>query len=472
MRSTYKLLIASLSLLTLACDVIHQQPQDRIAEVNFWKTADDAQSAIIGVYDRVQGLAAQDPLAFDVGSDALVALVDNDGYIQFDQKKVTVDNTLADAYWANNYSGIHRVNDIISRVPALNDPAFLPGQKEGIVGEAHFLRAHFYFNLVRAYGPVPLITVPYDSFNADFTVERTPTEQVYAQIIADLTAAETALPASYTDAFQTRGRATSGAAKALLARVYLRTGAFQNAADKAAEVIANPLYALVTGPAAYAALFTPSGKNGTEAIFEVQYLGSTGEGHGLHSRFMPVANAGQLGGNYWLAPSPEIVSAYGPGDIRKNAAIGVSTNPPFRNIGDVYVKKYIRLSDGSDPNLIAIRLADVILMRAEALNRTGKTAEATQLLNTIRRRAYNVPLTTASVYDFPSASDQTKGFDLTLALENERFLELAFEGQRWHDLVRTGRASAVLKISANQTLWPIPQRERDRNPRLAQNTGY
>ena len=187
---------------------------------------------------------------------------------------------------------------------------------------------------------------------------------------------------------------------------------------------------------------------------------------------MPVANSNQICGEYIMAPTAKMISAYETGDFRKDASLALSTNPPFRNAGQPYVTKYVRTLANLDANIIAIRLADVMLMKAEALMKDGKPADAIGILNTIRRRAFGLDLNTASVRDFPTASDITKGYTLELAIENERFLELAFEGHRWHDLVRTGRATTVLGIIAEKCLWPIPQRERDRNPRLDQNPGY
>jgi hypothetical protein len=176
-------------------------------------------------------------------------------------------------------------------------------------------------------------------------------------------------------------------------------------------------------------------------------------------------------GSYQIAPTTKIVNAYAAADIRKKVA--VTTNAPAAPTKPVpYVNKYARLISGAEPDIIALRLADIILVRAEALNALGQTAAATDLLNMIRRRAFAQPPTTASVYDFPSTDDLANNYDLTGAIENERFKELAFEGQRFYDLVRTGRAAAVLGISADQTLWPIPLREIQRNPRLVQNHGY
>lgn len=447
--------------------VLDQTPEYTIAEENFWQTGNDAEGAAIGIYPAVQSLAQQYPLAFDAASDAAVALLAN--YSPFSTHGIPVDNPIIAAYWQNNYTGIGRANDLLKHVPAMKDSLFAPGRKDQLLGEARFLRGYFYYNLVKAFGAVPLVTVPYTSFNADFTIARTSTDSIYQQIISDLQAAAATLPVSYAAAASTRGRASQGAAKALLAKVYLSQKNYDAAAAKALDVMNNTLYSLVSGSAAYAGMFSPNTKNSSEAIWEIQYLNASAQNNGLYSFYIPVTGvpAGIQTGSYQIAPTDTIVKSYEAGDIRKNAALGVSVAGP-NNPSVPYVNKYNRLTNGTEPDIIALRLADIILVRAEALNNLGKTADATDLLNMIRRRAFGLPLTTPSAHDYPQPSDGT----LTLAIEKERFKELAFEGQRFDDLVRTGRATAVLGIKPEQTLWPIPLREIGRNPRLVQNPGY
>jgi hypothetical protein len=460
-----KLLYIGFLFFTACSKVLDQTPEDKITEENFWKTTGDAEAAATGIYDAAQAMALQFPVAFDAGSDATNALLIN--YSPFSQHGIPVDNAIVASYWQNNYTGIGRCNDLLKNVPGISDNLFSPGQKERILGEAYFMRAWFYFNLVKAYGGVPLVTVPYESFNADFTIARSSVEEVFKQIIADLKLAEQNLPVTYPSNVDTRGRATQGSAKALLAKAYLSMKDYTNAAAKALEVINNTTYILATGSAAYSAMFSANGKNGTESIWEIQYVSASSEGNGIFSLYMPTGTpAGIQPGSYQIAPTAKIISAYEAGDIRKNAALGVN------NANIPYVNKYARLTTGAEPNIFILRLADILLVRAEALNNLGQTADATELLNIIRRRAFGLPLNTASVRDFPSASDISNGYNLALAIENERFKELAFEGQRFYDLARTGRAEAVLGIPASKTLWPIPLREIGRNPRLVQNEGY
>jgi starch-binding outer membrane protein, SusD/RagB family len=444
--------------------VLDQVPEYTIADENFWQTASDAESAAVGIYPAIQSMSMQFPVAFDAASDATTALLIN--YSPFTNHGIPVDNAIVAAYWQNNYTGIGRANDLLKHVPLMKDSLFVGGRKEQLLGEAHFLRAYFYFNLVKAYGSVPLVLEPYTSFNADFTIARSPVDSVFRLIISDLKAAESTLPATFAAAASTRGRASQGAAKALLAKAYLSVKNYDSAAAKALEVMNSPVYTLVSGAAAYSSMFSTGGKNSTEAIFEIQFVSSSSQANGLFSLYVPVNGipAGIQPGSYQITPTAKIIDAYETGDIRKNAAVGLTTSDPALP----YVNKYTRLTSGTEPDIMALRLADIILVRAEALNSLGKTAEATEVLNIIRRRAFAEPLTSPGTHDFPYGSET----NLTLAIENERFKELAFEGHRFYDLVRTGRAEAVLGITADQTLWPVPLREIGRNPRLIQNHGY
>jgi len=462
----------SLLLLFSCSKVLDQVPEFTIAEDNYWQTANDAESAAVGMYPTIQSLAQQSPLAFDAASDA-ATVVNSANYAPFGLHGIPVDNLIVANFWQNNYTGIGRANDLLKHVPGMRDSLFIPGQKMRILGEAYFVRAYLYYNLVKAFGGVPLVTTPYTSFNADFTIGRSSVDSTFQLIVSDLHQAESLLPQTWPATVDTRGRATQGGAQALLAKVFLSMKKYDSAAANAQYVMNSPTYSLVTGAAAYANMFSTSGKNGTEAVFEVQYVSSTQQAHGLYSFYMPTAGipAGIQPGSYQIAPTSVIQNAFQTGDIRQKVAVAMST-PVAPATPVPYVNKYPRLTSGAEPDIIAIRLADIILVRAEALNNLGQTQAATDMLNMIRRRAFAQPLTAASTYDFPNADDIAKGYDLTLAIENERFKELAFEGQRFYDLARTGRAQAVLGITADQTLWPIPLREIQRNPRLAQNHGY
>ncbi len=312
-------------LLLAGCEVLEQTPEHVISETNFWKTGRDAEAAIVSVYDRTQNLWDGNIIALNVQSDEAVSVTNNDRYDEFDRNNILADNNRVEQYWDRNYNGIHRANDILSRVPGIADGTFSAEARERILGEAYFMRAYFYFNLVRLYGGVPLVTVPYTTFKTDFTIPRTDPEQVYGQIIRDLEEAERRLPQSYATAFETRGRATLGAAKALLARVYLYRQEYQKVVEKTTEVMAIPIYSLVSR-ANYPAIFTAGGKNSTEGIWEIQYISSSTEGNDIWRRYLPAAQSGtptNSGGDYWARPSDEIMNAFEPGDIRKEVNVAI-----------------------------------------------------------------------------------------------------------------------------------------------------
>src|ERR1700754_1227533 len=152
-----KLSCLSFLIFLVSCSkVLNQVPEFTIAEDNYWQTSNDAESAAVGIYPAVQSLATQFPVAFDAASDAATALLSN--YSPFSQHGIPVDNALVVTYWQNNYTGIGRANDLLTHVPGIKDSLFIPGQKARIMGEAYFLRAYFYFNLVKAFGRVPLVT--------------------------------------------------------------------------------------------------------------------------------------------------------------------------------------------------------------------------------------------------------------------------------------------------------------------------
>ncbi|WP_431216222.1 RagB/SusD family nutrient uptake outer membrane protein [Puia sp. P3] len=285
----------------------------------------------------------------------------------------------------------------------MRDSLFIPGQKTRIMGEAYFVRAYLYYNLVKAFGGVPLVTTPYTSFNADFTIRRSSVDSTFQLIVSDLHQAEALLPQTWPATVDTRGRATRGGAQALLSKVFLSMKNYDSAAANAQYVLNNSTYSLVTGATAYANMFSTSGKNGTEAIFEIQYVSSTQQAHGLYSFYLPTSGvpAGVQPGSYQIAPTPKIVSAFQTGDIRQKVAVAMST-PTAPATPVPYVNKYPRLTSGTEPDILALRLADIILVRAEALNAFGQTQAATDMLNTIRRRAFAQPLTSTSPMTSPA----------------------------------------------------------------------
>jgi tetratricopeptide (TPR) repeat protein len=380
---------------------------------------------------------------------------------------VITTNSYLNDNWNHHYQCINRSNAIIGRIGSVNFTS--EATKNQYLGEALFLRGLAYFNLVRIYGDVPLVTKEISSEEA-YALKKTPADEVYTAIVSDLTQAGGLLPDSYSGS--NAGRAASGAAKSLLGKVYLTRKQYSEAARVLKEVIDGGQYALLPG---YADVFRVENANHKESIFEVQYkANSQGRGSPFATLFTPrTGNAGILltgqgATQGYNRPTQDMINAYQTGDLRKEASLSATWTDGARVNNDPYIKKYLsrqsNVSDG-DANWIVLRYADVLLMYAEALNELGRAGEALPFLNQIRVRAGLASL---------NGLNQAQ---MRLALEQERRLELAFEGHRWFDLVRTGRAIAVMNskgfsISEKDLLYPLPQSQIDINPEIKQNTGY
>ena len=340
-----------------------------------------------------------------------------------------------------------------------------------------------YFNLVRVYGDVPLVLKEI-SISESYDILREPKENVYNQIIADLKEAQD-LPVSYSTAED--GRATQGAAKALLANVYMTLHKYAEAETILAEIINSGRYSLLENTPGslnidgYKNVFSPVNHNSKEGIFEIQFLkGGYGEGSNYANNFAPensgtnVVAVGGTGGNN--IPEMDIYNAYEEGDLRRDFSMSLGYYDNRKNnewVESRYVCKFMDVpyqNNDASNNYPVIRYADVILMYAEALNQNGKTAEACKYLNMTRRRGFGYQTTETSPVDLQT----TDKAQFALMVEQERRVELAFENHRWFDLIRTGRAVEVMRskgFSLNETnlICPIPQKQIDVNPKLTQN---
>lgn len=442
-------------LATTSCDILEVDPISDIAAENFYKNAGDAQAALMNVYNYVQGPVTQNFIAIPEGMGDGMRVLRGGNFTNHERFTAQAGQGNVGDMWRDMYFAVAAANDVIESVPRISDPAL---NKNQIIGEAYFLRGLSFFYLTRLYGDIPLVVTASKSTNQDFNVKRESRSVVFEQIIADLTEAETLLGAQSTN----RSRASKGAARALLAKVYLfrnAQGDYQRALDETVEVMADNQYSLVAG-AVFADLFTVGKQNTSETIFEISYRPNTAvESHSIEAETVPF-----VGNNPRVVPEAKIINLFNenPNDLRIPISLGTHNNV-------TYTRKYQTRPPAEParatqvPNVILLRLADVILMRAEALNELGQTDAAIPFLNQIRQRA-GLPATTAVTQA-----------EVRLAIENERYLELAFEGHRYFDLVRTGRAQALLPLlpDANKLIWPVPARELDLNPNLLpQNAGY
>ncbi|AYB33386.1 RagB/SusD family nutrient uptake outer membrane protein [Chryseolinea soli] len=437
-----KLLILITILLPLAsCDVLNVDSQSAVPEEKAIKDKKGIEKGILGAYTSFQelGYYGRSYIIFsDLAADNLEQPVDGTAasYTQIDNNVVLPENAGIADIWSGGYEGINIANNIIAKVPEMTD--MTDAEKNQALGELYFIRAFNHFSLVNWFGAIPVKTEPTTGATG-LDVARDPVAKVYDQIIADLTFAEQNLAAGGT-----KVRASKYAATALLARVYLYKGDYANAKTKATDVITNGGYDLLD----YADVFTDES---AESIFEIDFTELN------RNRIAEYNFPKTLNGRREVAPTASILAAYETGDERFAGSIAFAGTL-------AYPIKYDDLSLGAD-NVIILRLAEMYLIRAEAeAELQGNVSNIQGDINVIRTRA-KLPDTSASSFA-----------DLLRAIEKERRVEFAFEGHRWFDLVRTGRAVEVLLSvnNVNQTLWPIPLSEilTNTNPGMTQNPGY
>ncbi len=340
--------------------------------------------------------------------------------------------------------------------------------KNRLIGEARFLRALNYFYLVRGWGSIPIQ-------EQDLT-ERVSVDEVYSYIESDLQFAIENLPEKSEYADSDLGRATKGAAKALLSKVYLYQEEWQNAYNYANEVIESPEYELEEN---YSELWHASSENGKESVFEFQARGES-IAHGVQQYSQTQGARGTSGWGWGFnVPSEDLVNAFNQeGDvIRRDATVvfagetmwdGREVSP---NVENPYYneKAYSSANAGAsdtDKNIRYLRLGEVYLIRAEAANELGNIPDAIADLNTIRNRV--------NLDDTQSTTQA----EVRQAIWNERRLELAFEHDRWFDLVRTGQAASVMQrlglpfVTGQHELFPIPEEQLIETPDMGQNPGW
>ncbi|GAB3316114.1 RagB/SusD family nutrient uptake outer membrane protein [Larkinella ripae] len=360
-----------------------------------------------------------------------------------------------------NYQIIARANQIMALIDGVDFPA---ASKSNLKGQAQFLRAFAYFDLVRLFGKVPLHLTPVTG-REDAALPLSSTEELYAQIEKDAKDASAGL---LNKAKQEAGRATSGAAKTLLANLYITQKKWAQAETLLKEIVANDGYMLM--PDYTNAFSTTAGnKNNAESVFEVQYMeGSAGYNGNQIYRFIPspitaveiapitgTSNAQPTSQESNNIPTPDLIAAYETGDKRKEASIGYVTlsQALAENKTYPYIKKYAKthsLHNNTGQNWPVYRYAEVLLFLAESLNEQGKTADAATYLNQIRTRA-GLAATTA-----------TTQATLREAIFKERRVELAFENKRWFDLTRTGRVKEIIgaygaRVKANPAAYYFPK---------------
>ncbi|NOU48900.1 MAG: RagB/SusD family nutrient uptake outer membrane protein [Bacteroidales bacterium] len=454
---------------------VDNQGSDSVA----YKTANEVEAALGGVYAdfRNEYFELDYFVNGDAQSDDAYAGADNPANFQIDDYNIDATNSNVSRDWRYLYAAIGKANPVINNVDSVPDPTLSATRRSQIKGEAKFIRAYMYFQLVQLWGDVPLQLKEVTTISAEtlpviyplLFPPRAPMADVYAQIISDFDYAAANVPVSGSD----KGYVTKGAANAMLAKVYATIEPHDwTKVQQYCDAVISGGYSLLPD---YDQLWDNEHENSSEAIFEINYEGTTSSGNW---------GAGMFMGKDWKKfniPANDLVAAFDRENdvIRKNSSIifddvtGSWSDNNWPQEEYPFVNKYRIYISPSPQNYIFLRLADIILLKAEALNELGDVSGAANLVNQIRTRV-QLPNTTAS-----------NQADMRLAIEKERRLELAFEGHRWFDLKRTGRAIEVISnttgpdgsnygyvLTQNELLWPIPQGELDLNAELTQNPGY
>lgn len=450
MQTLYKYLIPAFLLVTTAgCKkFLNVQPVDEVSDQATIVDATSSETAVRGIYRTMAqnyygglfetfGYLGGDDIVW-TGSQAVIQ--------QFISHTITADNGNLETVWSGIYQTINGANQVIAKVPKVVDPTFTAGQQNQLTGEGYFVRALAYFDLARCWGGVPITLTPTTTATEKNDIPRSTLAQTYAQVLSDLNAADSLLSAPTA---QNPVRANKETAWALKARYYLYQGDWVNAEAYASKVIADQTNYQLLAP--FNSWFQPASAVATkESVFELSYNATyTNSTRGY---WQPPAN----GGTRQWAPGDTIAT------LLTNPLVGGGRSALVAqtSTGLWYGNLFYR-SPATDPSYI-IRIAEVYLIRAEARAQQNELSNALADLDAIRTRA-GLPNSTA-----------VSQSDILLAIEQENRLEFALEPHRWFDLVRTGRAQAVLGITNNdQLVFPIPLTEIQlSNGVLTQNPGY
>ncbi|MVO09348.1 RagB/SusD family nutrient uptake outer membrane protein [Flavobacterium sp. TP390] len=467
-------------------EFVNEAPPYTIDSENYFNDPQDYNNALIGAYELLHATYLNVMLG-EIASDNTLSGGEsaNDviGIQQVDEMIHTPVNAQLKNIWDWMFAGVYRASYILE----FKDKIDFEGKNQ-IIAEARFLKAYYNFELVKWFGPIPIKPDARFLPGDEKTFPRAPITEVYANIESDLLFAIDNLNPTASQ----QGRATKGAAQALLGKVYLYQNKYVNASAVLEQVILDGNYSLV---ADYSTLFENNAENGPESVFEVQYTDAQGASfdclqcsqgnvavgfNGIRNYSGPLFDSGYS----FNVPTQQVYNAFEVGDNRRDVAIlnivdwaantGATYGEGYKHTG-FFNRKYLpRQGDANmgDQNLTnpnnyrAIRYADVLLMAAEAFNRGGiDDAKARQYLNLVRRRAFG-----DTNHDI-SAS----GAALTDFILEERRLELVGEGHRFFDLVRTNKAvGTIAGFTANKhEVFPVPFEELQfANGNWQQNPNY
>ena len=510
------IIVAAIGLNSCSKDYLDLAPETFLSDANFFKNEIQFDQALTGAYVNLYGVAYAGIFMDEMRSDNTFFTIfwaDRGSSLSVEAMAEFVDDNYSSAQpnnpgnrYGNDYSGISRVNTILTRINAV-DIVLSQEAKDRISGEALFLRAFYYYDLVQHYGEVPLHLEEVTTKNGAF-FPRNSVDEVYNQIITDLTNAIPKL--TVPTSFPQSGRATKGAAKMLLAYAYMSKQTKEYAkAEAELKDITNMNYSLWDN---YADVFDPKNKNSKESIFEVQYKeGNLGYQSSFIWMFIPKTtnteailglHGTNIGGGLktggWNVPTQEMVDSYENGDLRLPVSIAVAegtqtgeiftTETVMSTVGFTptpgkyyyyFINKYLHppysVEWNTDDDWPVFRYSGALLLLAECLVNENKNSEALPYLNQVRTRA--------GLPDLSQATSEN--------IANETRHELAFENHRWTDLIRTGKAVEVMNahgitmkalygwllantfnVTNDRLIYAIPQREIEINNKLVQNPGY
>lgn len=499
MKKTFSIIPALFLLLAACTDDLNQVPISSATTATFYSQPSDFIQAVNAVYSDLRGYPDRQLNLSETRSDNLYAVSDGgvrdwEGINSF--HKTIAGNPYVSEAWSTNFNGIYRANVLLDQLKQKGQIITDANLRERLEAEARFLRAFFYFDLVRFFGKVPVIDRPVTASEA-LDIPRSPVADVYTLILSDLQFAAQNLPETYAAA--DRGRATRYAAKATLALVHMtRSGPtydiegpglglneWGQALTLLNEIIASGKFSLVPS---YANVFSYTNENNAEVIFDVQYANGLNPVVGGTFAWLLVpdtyflANGKAVQGGLTIRPvANDLLNAYAANDTRK--AVTIQSGYTYNGVAETrsFIKKYVDLArvptnNRSDwpINFIVYRYADILLLKAECILRGGSggtPAEVDAPVNQVRTRAGQPALTNVT-------------FAQLLA---ERRNEFAGEGSRWHDLVRSGQIETIIPawiasedtqkqmqpFQKNYILYPVPQAELDVKPGLyTQNAGY
>lgn len=455
-------------------------PTTSYSNANFWNETPQATAALYGAYTLLQSAMAPESVYYGEGRADNV--IQNPTALSSQTLNLLTNNlnsSLPITSWSAFYQVINQSNLILKNIASMKERGLYANKAaeyNSVRSQAHALRAFAYFYLTRIWGELPIVTEPLADANQNYLIARSDTGAVYQQIQSDLDSANALpIPTSYSTASATRAQITMGGLNAIYTDFYMWRHQYDKALASSQKVLSSSTYSLTSlfnasstadynaTPALidntpYAQMFSKGFS--TESIFEIDYNFSE---RATRSYYIMVY--GDLGFQPAFQASPALISTFSSGDLRRYVNFDSRSG-----IVKFFEKSGFDRSNMDDKNIIMYRLADIMLLRAEALNKKGDAAGAIALVNQIRLRAGLAALA-------PAAYSSLSTNEIEDLILEERQKEFCFEGKRWFDLVRTGKAAQVMQpinglSQIENYLWPINLTEMRLNPLLVQNSYY